>query len=208
MAKVILNITQAKVPDSFNSIKLQSSANGTDWTDVGTFTYAVGAQEVTIASPAANLFYRVVFDAKQASANGNCRIDSVKFMYAEESSEEQHVMPWYTEGEGNQAIHFEGAGIWTWVKYDSLGYADFAAFSAAKENFVASYDSDPAASIVDIVVSDDNASLKYARVYIVLSAAYNTGTLTLSIPGTDGNTYTGTLGFNAGALASINGAAI
>ena len=115
------------------------------------------------------------------------------------------AMPWYTEGTGNQAIHFEGAGIWTWVKYDSMGYADFNEFNAAKDNFVAAYESEPAASIVDKVISDDNATLKYARVYIVLSAAYNTGRLTLTIPGKDGKTYEGTLEFSSGDLVKING---
>ena len=133
-------------------------------------------------------------------------------LYGEEAGstpvETKEAMVWYTEGEGNQAIHFEGAGIWTWVKYDALGYADFNAFNAAKDSFVVAYESEPAATVVDKVVSDDNATLKYARVYVVLSAAYNTGVLTLTIPGADGKTYEGTLEFAEGALVKVNGEAL
>ncbi len=119
---------------------------------------------------------------------------------------DEEPMPWYTEGTGNQAIHFEGAGIWTWVKYDAMGYADFNEFNAAKGNFVIDYSSDPVATIVDKVVSDDNATLKYARVYVALSAAYNTGILAVTIPAKDGSkNYVGTLQFTAGELVKING---
>ena len=154
-----------------------------------------------LASPAKEIVFETTL----------CVMISELELYAVEGGEtpvENEVMPWYTEGTGNQAIHFEGAGIWTWVKYDSMGFENFAAFDAAKANFVAAYESEPAATIVDKVVSDDNATLKYARVYIVLSAAYNTGKLTLTIPGADGKTYEGTLEFAAGELSKINGEAV
>ena len=57
---------------------------------------------------------------------------------------ENEVMPWYTEGTGNQAIHIEGAGIWTWVKYGDMGYENYNAFNAEKDNFEVSYESEPA----------------------------------------------------------------
>ena len=153
-----------------------------------------------LASPAKEIVFETTL----------CVMISELELYAVEGGEtpvENEAMPWYTEGTGNQAIHFEGAGIWTWVKYDSMGFENFAAFDAAKANFVATYESEPAATIVEKVVSDDNATLKYARVYIVLSAAYNTGKLTLTIPGADGKTYEGTLEFAAGELSKINGEA-
>lgn len=102
----------------------------------------------------------------------------------------------------------EGAGIWTWVDYGALGYADYTEFADAKANMQATYESEPATTATVDAVSDDIPSLHVARVYVVLGAAYNTGVLTLTIPAKDSTVYTGTLGFNAGALVSINGVAL
>ena len=144
-----------------------------------------------------------------ASSNKGVVLTELKLNFvAGETPATKEAMPWFTTGEGNQAIHFEGAGIWTWVNYGTMGYADFAAFNAAKESIVAAYESEPATTINDKVVSDDIAASKVCRVYIVLSAAHNTGKLTLTIPGADGKTYEGTLEFNAGALTKVNGVAL
>ena len=121
---------------------------------------------------------------------------------------ENEVMPWYTEGTGNQAIHIEGAGIWTWVKYGDMGYENYNAFNAEKDNFEVSYESEPATTARIDAVSDDIAAEKICRVYVALGAAYNTGVLTLTVPGADGKTYEGTLEFAAGELTKINGEAV
>ena len=119
--KVIVNITQAKVPESINSIKLYKSEDGTAWTEVGAFTYATGAQEVAIAAPKGNLYYKVVFDCAQASANGNCRIDSIKYMYGEEASTpEPTVVPLPIIAKGNQDTKVEGAGAWIYIDTTGL----------------------------------------------------------------------------------------
>ena len=155
--------------------------------------------------------FTVFNDNSGVSSNTQVRFQKIDITYEEAGSVtpvENEVMPWYTEGTGNQAIHFEGAGIWTWVNYGTMGYTDFNAFNAAKENIVAAYESEPAATINDKVVSDDIAASKVCRVYIVLSAAYNTGKLTLTIPGADGKTYEGTLEFAEGALKKVNGVAL
>lgn len=165
------------------------------WVDVvfAQVTLVEGANTITLTTTGAG--YRV-----SVKADGNITLAPAAV------APEKAAMVWYTEGEGNQAIHFEGAGIWTWVKYGELGYADFNEFNAVKANIVAEYVSDPVATINEIVVSDDNASLKYARVYVVLSAAYNTGVLTLKVPSKDGSKlYEGTLEFAAGALTKVNG---
>ena len=152
----------------------------------------------------------ITIECGNTNANANFGIvlqDMEFFAESKTPAAANEVLPWYTEGADNQAIHFEGAGIWTWVNYGAMGYADFAAFNAAKANIVAAYVSEPAATINEVVVSDDIAASKVCRVYIVLSAAYNTGVLTLKIPGADGKTYEGSLEFAAGKLSKINGVA-
>ncbi len=178
--------------------KTYTEAFGEDqkaWVDVvfGEVTLKEGTNVITIKTN--NGGYRL-----SVKADGNITLAPAA------ADPEKAAMAWYTEGEGNQAIHFEGAGIWTWVKYGDLGYADFNDFNGAKDNIVAEYVSEPATTIVDKVVSDDNATLKYARVYIALAAAYNTGVLTLKIPSKDGaKLYEGTLEFAEGALTKVNG---
>jgi uncharacterized protein YjdB len=187
------------------------SPDAADETVVGTF---VDAGKTTFApasgNPWQNKYFRLVYNmsSSAASSNKGVVLTELKLNFvAGETPATKEAMPWFTTGEGNQAIHFEGAGIWTWVNYGTMGYADFAAFNAAKENIVAAYESDPAATINDKVVSDDIAASKVCRVYIVLSAAHNTGKLTLTIPGADGKTYEGTLEFAEGTLTKVNGVA-
>ena len=112
----------------------------------------------------------------------------------------QHLIPWYTEGTGNQRNHLEGAGIWTWVKYGDLGYDGFSAFSAQKSNMTASYST---TGVRVEVISDDMAGIKVCRVYLVLNAAVD-GTLTMTIPDANGVTYTGTIVFSANEAVSYN----
>ena len=71
-------ITAANV----NSIKLYTSSNGSSWSEVGSYTAATGAQTVSPASPAANLYYKVEFDCASGSSNGLVTVSKVDFYYA------------------------------------------------------------------------------------------------------------------------------
>lgn len=79
VTKVGINFTQANVSASVSSIDLEVSSDGTNWTKVGSYTYATGEQFVEISSPAANQYYRVVFNMLKAGSNGFCRINGVNF---------------------------------------------------------------------------------------------------------------------------------
>lgn len=116
----------------------------------------------------------------------------------------EHLITWRTDGEGNQRNWWQGAGIWTWVNYGELGYDGFAAFAAQKDNMIATYESEPATTIRVEVISDDLASLKVCRVYLVAGAAYNTGKLTMTIPDVNGVTYTGSITFVDGEATAYN----
>ena len=109
----------------------------------------------------------------------------------------KHLIPWYTEGTGNQANHWLGAGIWTWVNYGELGYT-WATFSVIKAQITVSYASDPATTVTVDTISDDLGAATSARVYILAGAAYNTGVLTMTLPDANGITYTGTITFASG----------
>ena len=103
--------------------------------------------------------------------------------------------------------HIEGAGIWTWVNYGELGYT-WATFSQIKSQITVSYASEPTTNVWVDTISDNLDSATSARVYVLMGAAYNTGTLTMSLPDANGVTYTGTIQFNAGAAVAYNGVAI
>ena len=79
IAKVSINITDAAQTDKY-SFKLQTSANGTDWTDAGTFAIVTGEQSVILSTPTANLYYQLVFENTTAlSSNGAVKINQVNF---------------------------------------------------------------------------------------------------------------------------------
>ena len=60
------------------TLKTATSSNGT-YTSVGTFTKATGTQSVTIASPTANLFYKIEVVCTKGSSNGLIQISQVDY---------------------------------------------------------------------------------------------------------------------------------
>lgn len=70
-------ITAAKI----NSIKLYSSSNNSSWTEIDEFDKASGTQTVSIASSAANLYYKIEFDCASGSSNGLVTVSKVEYYY-------------------------------------------------------------------------------------------------------------------------------
>ena len=60
------------------TLKTATSSNGT-YTSVGTFTKAKGTQTVTLASPTANLFYKIEVVCTKGSSNGLIQISQVDY---------------------------------------------------------------------------------------------------------------------------------
>ena len=80
ITKVAVTI-DAITASSVNSIKLYSSADNSTWTEVGPFSKATGVQEVALASPAADLYYKVEFDCVKGSSNGLVTVSKVEYYY-------------------------------------------------------------------------------------------------------------------------------
>ncbi len=125
ISKVVINFTAVNAT-YVNSIKLQTSSNGSDWDDAATFTAAAGEQTAEVASPAANLFYRVVFDLKaNTSSNGFVALNSVSYYSIEEASSitPEHYLQTATtvatihgsesvsETSGSYSLSFDEAGL-------------------------------------------------------------------------------------------------
>lgn len=70
------NLTASKI----NSITLYSSDSAdSGWVSIGTFTIASGDQSVTIASPAANKYYKLDVDCAAGTANGLLTLSKLVF---------------------------------------------------------------------------------------------------------------------------------
>ena len=81
VTKVAIKI-EAINSSNTNSIKLYTSSNGSTWTEAGSFTKSTGTKEVSLASPTANLYYKVEFDCKSGSGNGFNSISKVEYYYS------------------------------------------------------------------------------------------------------------------------------
>lgn len=83
IAEAIKTVTitiDALTVDNINSITLYVSSSKTSgWTAAGTFAKATGSQSVTIASPAANKFYKLEFDCASGSSNGLLTLSKVVY---------------------------------------------------------------------------------------------------------------------------------
>ena len=70
-------ITAAKV----NSIKLYISSDNSNWDEAGSFDKSTGAKTVTLANPAADLYYKIEFDCASGSSNGLVTVSKVELYY-------------------------------------------------------------------------------------------------------------------------------
>jgi len=87
VTKVEITI-DAITADKVNSIKLYTSSDGSSWTEAGSYTAAKGAQSVSPASPAANLYYKVEFDCASGTANGLVTISKVDYYVANAAAQD------------------------------------------------------------------------------------------------------------------------
>lgn len=78
VTKVVMTIDQITAT-SVNSITLKTKAADADWIEAGSFASATGAQEVVLATPAADLQYQIVVDCKSGSKNGLVQISKVEY---------------------------------------------------------------------------------------------------------------------------------
>ena len=79
--KITINFTSATLPSNMTSIIVEKSEDKQTWNEIGTMTYSAGSQTVSIDTPTANLYYRIVFTCTSASSNGFCKLDSIKYVY-------------------------------------------------------------------------------------------------------------------------------
>ncbi len=70
ITQIDLTISQlsSSYADNVNSITLETSSDYTTWNPAGTFAIGAGKQSVTLSTPTANLFYRIVVDCDESSA--------------------------------------------------------------------------------------------------------------------------------------------
>lgn len=80
ITKVVVTIDALTV-SNVNSIKLYTSSNNSTWTEAGSFTKAKGAQEVSLSSPTAGLYYKIEFDCASGSSNGLVTVSKVEYYY-------------------------------------------------------------------------------------------------------------------------------
>ena len=113
----------------------------------------------------------------------------------------EHLIVWYTEGEGTQTNHWQGAGVWMWVDYGAMGYDGFASFSAQKSNMTVACDK---TGIRIDVISDDIPSKHACRVYLVADSDKPTSVITMTIPDANGVTCTGSITFVDGEATAYN----
>ena len=65
--------------DKITSITLYTSSDNSTWTSAGTYTKATGVKSVSLASPTANLYYKIEFVCASGSSNGLCQISKVEY---------------------------------------------------------------------------------------------------------------------------------
>ena len=64
------------------SMKLYTSSDKSSWTEVGTFDKSTGAKEVAVASPTANLYYKIEIVCTQGKSNGIVTVSKVDYYIA------------------------------------------------------------------------------------------------------------------------------
>lgn len=188
---------------------LEVTASRASWLD-GDATFAFASSDESVFTVSASDNVATISGVAEGSANLQVTMTIGEEQYtlnksiAVTEAGVVHYISWYTEGTDNQRNHWDGAGVWVWVNYGDMGYDGFASFSAVKSSMTASYESSPSTTIRVEVISDDIAASTSCRVYLVAGAAYNSGTLTMTIPDAKGITCTGTITFVDGEATAYN----
>ena len=82
ITKVELTIDAILDATKVNSIKLYTSSNNSSWAEVGSFDIATGTKTVTLANPAANLYYKIEFNCQaHGSKNGIIQVSKVEYYH-------------------------------------------------------------------------------------------------------------------------------
>lgn len=84
ITKVVVTIDAITTSSNVTSIKLYTSSDNTTWTEVGSFDKSAGAKEVSLSTPAANLYYKLEFVCTKGSSNGLVTVSKVEY-YINES---------------------------------------------------------------------------------------------------------------------------
>ena len=85
ISKVDLTLEKISYSSAINSVKLQSSTDGTTFTDVATFTTKANSTvSVTVSDSVENSYYRIQFDCAKAGGNGAITVCGVSF-YTEQA---------------------------------------------------------------------------------------------------------------------------
>ena len=80
ISKVSVYMSAISKTTEVNSIKLYSGdKSDTINTEEGSFTIGAGTQEVSIATPTAGKYYKIVFDNAKTTSNGNITVNQVEF---------------------------------------------------------------------------------------------------------------------------------
>ena len=77
--KTVILTIDAITSSNVNSIKLYTSADGSSWSEAGTFNKATGDQSIAISSPAINLYYKIEADCASGSSNGLIQVSKIVF---------------------------------------------------------------------------------------------------------------------------------
>ena len=103
--KVVVNFSSVTKADKINSVKLLVASDAAYSTVVETInvTAATGEQSITISSPAANRYYKLVFDCDVAGANGIIAVTSVSY-YANGSVVEDPETPEVPAAKGDGTL--------------------------------------------------------------------------------------------------------
>ena len=79
ITKVVVTVDEIAA-SYVNSFKLQTSTNGTTWTDAGNITKAQGQQTVTLSTPTENLYYRIEVNCASGRKGNFVKIGKIEFI--------------------------------------------------------------------------------------------------------------------------------
>ena len=210
VTKVDITIDEVTT-DKINSIKLYTSSDKSTWTEAGSYTVAKGTKSVSLASPTANLYYKVEFDCASGSANGLLTLSKVEYYYsstkvstpvisgAEKFLESTDVT--ITCGTEGAAIQYSTDGGANWINYDGFFTLTATTTVKAKATKTGLTDSDDAsvtftkvtpmtvAAAIAYIDLGENLTGQYVEGLISQIDSYSSNTITYWISD-DGTTTT------------------
>lgn len=187
-----VNVTiDAITADNVTSIKLYTSSDKQTWSEAGSFSKTTGVQSVTLASPTANLYYKIEFVCTKGSSNGLVTVSKVEYYFNDSGSTptDPRTSVTLSFSEETWEVTLGGVGLYPDLSVDPATAESEVVYTSSNST-VAEVANNGVVNAKAAGTTTITASITDSETYQDAEASYELTVIDPNAPGTQNNPYT------------------